>query len=204
MTAAMTLGFFMPPMARLKVSHILYLHVPVAMAMEIAFLLAAWHASRYLKTRRMEHDAQSVAFAEVGVVFGIITTITGSIWSKLNWGVYWNWDAQEIGIVAVLLTFLVLFALRDATEDEEKARSSWAAYAIFGFISAVFWTIILSRIPQMKSLHPHDILVENTPMFKIVFWSNVAGFTLLMIKAALLRGRVQVMQEKLKEYLYVD
>jgi len=198
-TAAMVLGFFMPQAKGLLASNIMYFHVPMAISMEIAFLMAAWHGFRYLKTRRMEHDAQSVSFAEVGAAFGVIATITGSLWAKINWGAYWNWDPQQIGIVATLLTYFALFALRGAMEDDEKMRSAWAVYAIFGIVAAVFWTGIFRVLPQMRSLHPTGVLVESSPIFKVALWTNVAGFAMIMIKAALLRGRVQVAQEKLKE-----
>jgi len=203
-TAAMTLGFFMPQAAGLNTSNIMYFHVPMAISMEVAFLMAAWHGVRYLQTRRMEHDAQSVAFAEVGLAFGIIATITGAIWAKLNWGAYWSWDPQQIGIVAVLLTYFALFALRGATEDDEKTRSAWAVYAIFGIVAAIFWTFIFRRLPQLATLHPPAVLIDSSPIFKVALWTNVAGFAMVMIKAALLRGRVQVAQEKLKENAYVD
>lgn len=198
-TAVMTFGFFMPPALGLNTSNIMYFHVPMAISMEIAFLMAAWHGVRFLQTRRMEHDAHSVAFAEVGTAFGIIATITGAIWAKLNWGAYWSWDPQQIGIVAVLLTYFALFALRGATEDDEKTRSAWAVYAIFGVVAAIFWTFIFRRLPQLSTLHPPAVLIYSAPLYKWALWTNVAGFGMVMVKLALLRGRVQVVQEKLKE-----
>jgi ammonia channel protein AmtB len=129
----------MPPAVGLVHSTVMYFHVPMAIAMLTAFLLAAWQGIQWLRTRDARRDASSLAYAEVGAFFGIIATMTGSIWAGANWQSYWNWDAQQIGIVGTLLTYGALFALRSAVEDDDKKRDLVGGiHAIFGVIACDF------------------------------------------------------------------
>ncbi len=196
-TLGLTLGFAMPPAENLVATPLAFLHVPMAFGMEMALFGAAIYGGLWLKRRRSGDDAMSLALAETGFVFGIIATITGSLWAKLNWGAYWNWDPQQTGIVATLLTYAALFALRSAAEDEEKSRDLWAVYAIFGFIAAIFWTFIFRRL--MGSLHPEKTTVTSSGIFKFALWFNILGYTLLVVRIAQVRARLERAARRLKE-----
>ena len=193
----LTWGFAMPRAEGLVATPAAFLHVPMAFAMEMGLLGAAIYGGLWLKRRRPGDDVMSVALAEVGFTFGIIATISGSLWAKLNWNTYWNWDPQQVGIVATLLTYAALFALRSAIEDEDKGRNLWAVYAIFGFIAAIFWTFIFRRL--MPSLHPEDTTRTSSPLFKSALWFNIIGYTLLMVRIAQLRARLERASLRLKE-----
>lgn len=197
MTIGIVIGFLMPPAQGLVTSTVMYFHVPMAISMEVAFLVAAWHGVKWLKTRKIEHDACSLAYAETGAAFGLVATITGALWAKLNWNAYWSWDPQQVGITAVLLTYAALFALRGAIDDEEKRRDLWAVYAIFGFIAAIFWTFVFRRL--LPTLHPPDTLLNSEPMYKFALWFNVAGYIIMMCKVAGLRTRLEMVAEKTRE-----
>ena len=196
-TLGLTLGFAMPPAQQLRATPVAFLHVPMAFAMLIAFFTAAIYGGFWLKRRRPADDAFSLSLAEVGLWFGVIATASGSIWSKVNWGAYWNWDPQQVGIVATLLTYAALFALRSANEDESKARDLWAVYAIFGCIAAIFWTMVYRRLAP--SLHPEKTTIDSDPLFRFALWFNIFGYTLLMIRIAQLRARVERASQHLKE-----
>jgi heme exporter protein C len=196
-TAGLTLGFAMPPAQQLKATPVAFLHVPMAFAMLIAFFTAAIYGGLWLKRRRPGDDAFSLSLAEVGLWFGVIATATGSIWSRVNWGSYWNWDPQQVGIVATLLTYAALFALRSANDDESKARDLWAVYAIFGCIASLFWTVIYRRLGA--SLHPEDTTRTSSGLFKFALWFNIIGYTMLMIRIAQLRARIEGAAQRLKE-----
>jgi heme exporter protein C len=197
-TAGIIIGFAMPDAEHLVTTTIGFFHVPMAISMEVAFLVAAWYGLRSLQTRQVKYDALSLGFAEVGAWLGVIATITGSIWAHVNWNTYWNWDPQQVGIVATLLTYAALFALRSAVEDEDKQRTLWAVYAIFGFISALFWTMIFRVLPSQNSLHPTGTLVVSSPAFKIVLWFNVVGYVMIMVRLALLRAGLEESGQRIK------
>jgi heme exporter protein C len=206
--AGLLLGFAMPPIvenaaepaAKLFTRQIAYFHVPMAIAMEVAFLVAAWNGVRWLQTRQVRYDALSVSFAEVGAIFGIIATITGAIFAKANWGAYWSWDPQQKGIVATLLTYAALFALRGAVEGSDKQRNLWAVYSIFGMLTAIFATVVYRRLlPENQTLHPPNTLLTSDAMNRFALWFNVVGYILLLTKLATLRARLETAIDKLRE-----
>lgn len=199
--AGMVIGFFMPPATGLVTSTVMYFHVPTAIAMEAAFLIAAYQGWRWLKTRKIEHDALSYSFAEFGAWLGVIATITGALWAKLNWGEYWSWDPQQTGIVATLLTYAALFSLRSAIDDEEKRRDLWAVYAIVGALSAIFWTFVFRRL--MPTLHPPSTLINSEPLYKFALWFNVVGYILVLVKIAQIRARLELASQRLNAQNYL-
>ncbi len=192
----MIIAWSLPPAQNLKATPAAFYHVPMAIAMEIAFIIAACYGIGWLRGRKPLSDARSVAFAEVGFAFGIIALITGSVWAKINWNAYWSWDPQQVGIVATLLTYAGLFSLRGATEDEQKQRTSWAVYAILGVIAAIFWTFVFRHL--MPSLHPSGTLSSSGPQFRFALWFNIIGMMLALIWIANVRARLLMMQEQLQ------
>lgn len=196
--AGIALGCLMPPAQGLVSSAIMYFHVPMAMAMEIAFFGAAWQGVLWLRKRDGTNDAKSYAFAEVGAWLGVTATVTGALWAKLNWNAYWSWDPQQIGIVALLLTYAALFALRGAVDDEDKRRDLWAVYSIVGALSAIFWTFIFRNLAPLTS-HPTGTLVKSEPLYKFALWFNVAGYVMLMTKLALTRAKLEMLAAKVRE-----
>lgn len=200
-TTGLLLGFAMPPVfdgeAVLHTRQIAVFHIPMAVSMLVAFMASAVYGVRWLQTRQVRADAMSLAFAEVGAWCGVIATITGSIWAKINWNAYWSWDPQQIGIVTTLLTYAALFALRGAIEDDDKRRSLWAVYAIIGLLVAVFSTIVYRRLlPPLQTLHPPNTLFKSSPTNAFILWFNVTGYILLSVRIATLRTRFEMARER--------
>ena len=197
-TFGLYLGFAMPPAGGLVATPCAFLHIPMAIAMEFAFLLSAFFGVLWLVKRQTKFDAMSLAFAETGLVFCVIALITGSLWAKVNWNAYWSWDPQQVGIVATLLVYAALFALRGAVEDEGKRRDLSAVYVVFGFIAAYYFTVIFRKLAP-ATLHPKDIMAGSDHLFKTVLRVNYFGFTLLAIQIARLRARIENAHNSLKE-----
>src|SRR5512140_2889781 len=95
-------------------SRIVFFHVPQAWVATIAFLMAAVHSALYLKNRRIENDEAAVGAARLGIVFCVLATVTGSIFAKVMWNAYWNWDPRETSIVLLLLVYGAYMGLRQA------------------------------------------------------------------------------------------
>lgn len=205
-TAGILIGFAVPPIEDkatglvLMTRQIAFFHVPMAVAMEVAFLMAAWNGVQWLRRRDTRYDALSLSYAEIGAVFGIIATATGAVFAKANWGAYWTWDPQQKGIVTTLLAYAALFALRGAVEDEDKRRSLWAVYAVIGLLTAVFSTIVYRRLlPAGETLHPPNTLLTSDALNKFALWFNVAGYVLLLVRLAHVRSRLERARDRLKE-----
>ena len=101
-------------------SRIVFFHVPQAWVSTLAFFVAAWYSWRYLKTRRIEDDEAASAAARLGFLFCVLATVTGSIFARVMWNSYWNWDPRETSIVLLLLVYGAYLGLRGALEDPER------------------------------------------------------------------------------------
>ena len=149
--------FVVPPAEGLGyLVRIAFFHIPVAWVSVLAFLLAAWWAYRYLKTRQSIYDRKSSASALLGLVFCVLATVSGAIFAKLTWGAYWNWDPRQTCIFVLLLLYGAYMTLRSSIEDEEQRAKVSAVYALLAFISVPFLVFILPRL--YFSLHPEPLI----------------------------------------------
>ncbi len=163
-------------------ARIVFFHVPQAWVTVLAFAVNLVASLRYLRWRNEVDDARAVAAARLGLVFAILATVTGSIFARIEWGMFWNWDPRETSIVILLLIYLAYFALRQATVDEERRGALSAAYAVLAFVTVPFLIFVVPRV--YTSLHPNLVQTAGGKMkfamdstMRLVLWSSVAAFT---------------------------
>ena len=138
---------------------IAFFHIPTAWVAVVAFLGAAYWGARYLKTRELHYDAKSARSAILGLIFTLMATVSGAVFSKLTWGAYWNWDPRQTTIFVLLLIYAAYVTLRMTMRDERARASSSAVYALFSFIAVPFLVFVLPRM--FFSLHPSPVLNET-------------------------------------------
>ena len=97
-------------------SRIFYYHIPQAWLCVVAFAVAMIYSIAYLRTKNIKHDDSAVAAAGLGLTFCILATLSGSLFAKVTWGSFWNWDPRETSIFILLLIYGAYFALRGAIE----------------------------------------------------------------------------------------
>lgn len=138
---------------------IAFFHIPTAWVAVVAFFGAAYWGARYLKTRELHYDAKSARSAILGLIFTLMATVSGAVFSKLTWGAYWNWDPRQTTIFVLLLIYAAYVTLRMTMRDERARASSSAVYALFSFIAVPFLVFVLPRM--FFSLHPSPVLNET-------------------------------------------
>lgn len=164
-------------------SRILFFHVPMAWGSFVAFVAAgAWSLVYLARGRRATHDAAAAVAVELGLVFCVLATLSGSLWSRLEWGAYWNWDPRQTSIVLALVFYAAYLALRGAVADGETRARLSAAYAALGLVVAPFLFFVLPRLTF--SLHPEPVVnaggeVEMDPRILQVLLFASLGFTAL-------------------------
>ncbi len=164
-------------------SRIFYYHIPQAWICVLAFAMSMIFSLRYLATRRIAEDDKAVSAARLGFVFCVLATLTGSIFAKVTWGSFWNWDPRETSIFILLLIYGAYFALRGAIEVEEKRAALAAVYSIFAFVTVPFLIFVVPRITP--SLHPADSIVNKDmkftmgPTVRMIFFSSLTVFTVI-------------------------
>jgi heme exporter protein C len=114
---------------------IFYIHVPVALTAYAAFGWGAWKALRLLWTRDERYDLESYTAIHIGVIFGLLTLATGSIWAKSSWGVWWSWGERQLVLFLVLFLFYAAyFMLRYSVEPGRQRANFSAVYALLGVV----------------------------------------------------------------------
>lgn len=181
-----------------ETSRIMFFHVPQAWVASLAFLISMIASIRYLAKRDEKMDYMAVTAAELGFLFSILATVTGSIFAKVTWGSYWNWDPRETSIVILLMIYGAYFALRSAVPDADRKRVFSAAYSILAFATVPFLIFIIPRITL--SLHPENTMNPVDPQldsrFMLVFMASLIAYTGLFIWMFLLKYRYITIKEK--------
>lgn len=185
---------YAPPAEGLgQASRVIYFHIPVAWVAVLAFLVNMIYSIRYLRDRQALDDLRASSAAELGLLFAFLATVTGSIFARITWGSFWNWDPRETSMFILLLIYGAYFALRSAVEDKERRARLSAVYALVAFVTVPFLVFVIPRV--YFSLHPEPI-VSARGQLKMgarmlqVFLASLVGFTGLFAWLYSLRVRV--------------
>lgn len=133
------------------VQKIFYFHVPSAFAMYLGWGITAAATLIYLAKRPKWADALAVAAAEVGMLFCLLVLITGPLWARKAWGVYWTWDPRLTSTLAAGMIYLSYLSLRSFGEAGEAEKLFASALALFG-IPILF--IVHYSVERWRGAHP--------------------------------------------------
>jgi heme exporter protein C len=143
---------------------IFYVHVPIAFTAYACFGWGAWKAFRHLQTKREGYDLESYVAVHLGVIFGTLTLVTGSIWAKISWGLWWRWEEKQLVLFLVLFLFYcAYFMLRFSIEEGAQRANLSAVYALFGVV-LVPVSFLAIRLSQDNNIHPVAVTREG-PQF---------------------------------------
>jgi heme exporter protein C len=161
--AAISLIFFYAPTDASQglSQRIFYFHVPIALTAYAGFAWGAWKALLHLWKRTEGADLESYVAIHQGVIFGSLTLITGSIWAKISWGVWWAWGDDQLVLFLVLFLFYCAYFMLRFSVDPGLARANMCAvYALFG---VVLIPISFLAIRLSKSLIHPIVFTSNGP-----------------------------------------
>jgi heme exporter protein C len=185
---------------------IFYIHVPIALTSYFCFGLGAWKALLLLWRNDERYDLESYVAIHQGTIFGSLTLITGSIWAKASWGVWWAWSSNQLVLFLVLFLFYcAYFMLRFSIEDGPARARSSAVYALFGvvLIPVSFLAIRLAE----DFIHPTVFNREGPQMSASMFatfcvsWAAVTLLAFVLYRLELLGKRVDADLRELHEAL---
>ncbi|MGH9367184.1 MAG: cytochrome c biogenesis protein [Thermoanaerobaculia bacterium] len=163
-------------------SRIVFFHVPCAWTASLAFLVAAGYSLAYLLRRNARHDDVAAAAVRLGLLFAVLALVTGSLFARIMWGSYWNWDPRESSFLLLIFLYAAYLFLRSAVEDRERRAAVSAAYALFAAVLMPFLVFVAPRVTQ--SLHPQTVInpegriLMDAPT-KVVFFAGLLSFSAL-------------------------
>ena len=171
---------------------ILFFHAPAAIVGMTGYFVALILSVCYLSSGKLQYDSLAASIVEVSLVFSVVNIVTGSIWARIIWGIWWTWDYRlTSALVCVLIFFGYLMLRRAIEEPTQRARLS-AALCIFGCIDVV---IVWKSIEWFRTQHPGPVLSIRTggghidPAMERLLYLNF--FAILMVAAALVLIRTR-------------
>ena len=187
------------------VQRIFYFHVPIAWVAFLAFFIVFVSSIAYLWTRNARWDALAHSAAEIGVVFATLILVTGTIWMRPVWGVWWTWDPKLTTSVILWLLYVVYLMLRAYAPNRSQGATYAAVLGIIGFVDV---PIVYFAVEWWRAVHPESVvgpLAETGSLdssMRAVLMFSLVTFTLLF--ALLLRERLsmRMMEDTLKRARY--
>jgi heme exporter protein C len=155
------------------VQRIFYFHVAVWMASFTAFSIVLIANAAYLSTRRLAWDALGVSAAEVGVVCCTIGLVTGPLWARPVWGIWWTWDARLTTTFILWLLYISYLLLRGLLEDANRRATLSAVFGIFAYLDV---PLVYMSNRLWRTQHPQPV----------IFGGNGSGIDPVMAKVLLL------------------
>lgn len=169
------------------VQKVFYFHFPAAILFLIAGILCGIHSARFLFWKNRRADGWAVASAELGLVFGALTLVTGPLWARKAWGVWWVWDPRLTMSLVLFLTFAAYLLLRRYGGPGSDRLG--AGLALFGMVNVPF---IYVSVNVWRTLHPMTSVVPTLPVdMGIPLWFCFAAFTMLFVALLNLRATLE-------------
>lgn len=162
---------------------IIYVHVPLAIVTLCGFVFGAVMAIKHLRTRDPRYDLKSYIAIHMSLIFGLAALITGMIWAKAAWGVWWEWrEATLVSFLIVFLLFCTYQPLRFSIEDPERQARYASVFAITAgaFVPVNFLAVRLAD----AYIHPRVLTTSGsglTPEMSVAFYTAVAAMGLLFV-----------------------
>ena len=180
------------------VQKIFYYHVPAAMVMFLAALLCGAASALFLFRNNARADRLAVAAAELVVIFGLIVLVTGPLWARKAWGVWWQWDARLTSTLLMWMIFVAYLLVRRFGGPGAEKLS--AAMAVFGMANV---PCVYISVNIWRTIQPTTRVVPTlAPGMRGAFWFCVVAFMVLF--ALLLAARARLEQRRAEvEHLYL-
>jgi heme exporter protein C len=182
------------------VQRIFYYHVPSAWTAFLLFFTNFGASVYYLAKRCPKADAIAISAAEVGVVFQTVNLITGPIWAKPVWGIWWTWDARLTSTLVLWLIYVSYLLLRRYSTAGQNPVLA-AVLSIFGAVDVVF---VYMAIRWFRTQHPQPVMGagENSgldPSMWHALLANWVGFLALAGLVVFLRYRLERLRQDVEE-----
>jgi heme exporter protein C len=200
--AAAYASFYIAPEERTMglVQRIFYFHVGSAWAGLDAFVICFLANLLYVWKRNQNYDWLGVSTAEVGLVLTTVVLITGPIWAKPAWGIYWTWDARLTSTFVLWLLYISYLLLRSLIEEPDRRALLSSLFGIFAFLDV---PLVFGAIRWWRTQHPAPVIMGGPgsgldPTMNKVFFFSVLAMHVLMIFLIIERYALEKMRSEVE------
>jgi heme exporter protein C len=180
------------------VQKVFYFHFPSAILFLLAALICGVHSARFLFFKKASADAWALSAAELGLLFGAMTLVTGPLWARKAWGVWWVWDPRLTSSLLLFMIFAAYLLLRQYGGPGSDKLA--AGMALFGMGNVPF---IYVSVNVWRTLHPMTSVVPTLPTdMGIPLWFCFAAFMMLFLALLNLRATLALQSARV-EALYL-
>ena len=177
---------------------IIFFHVPAAWTAIVAAITALTMSVQFLRTKDFKYDAAAVAVTEVGLAFLAANLVTGSIWARVIWGIWWTWDVRLTSALVCWLLYAGYLMLRHAIEEPTQRATFAAVFSILAFLDV---PIVYFSIRWFRTQHPAPVFLSSNgsfpPDWTRVLLSNWLGLLLLATVMTAIRLRQEESQREI-------
>jgi heme exporter protein C len=188
---------FPPEASQGMIFKIIFFHVPPAITALLGATVALVASILFLVTKNFKYDALAVAVTEVGLAFLAANLVTGSIWGRVIWGIWWTWDARLTSALVCWLLYAGYLMLRRAIEEPTQRATFAAVFSIFAFIDV---PIVVFSIKWWRTQHPQPVFWGGGSFpadWSIVMLWNLIAMLLLGTVMTMIRLRQEETQREL-------
>jgi len=196
-------ALFLAPTERTMglIQRIFYFHVPSAWTAFAAFFVVFVANIGYLLERERKWDWLGVSGAEVGLAFCTVVLVTGPIWAKPVWGIWWTWDARLTSTFVLWVLYVSYLLLRTLLTDAERRATVSAVFGIFAFLDV---PLVYMSIRLWRTQHPQPVIAGGRgsgldPRMWQVFLTCWAALLALMVLLLLQRYRLEALRHEVEE-----
>jgi heme exporter protein C len=177
---------------------IFYFHVPVAVVSMVALAFTAVFGILFLVKRKSEYDLRAVIATEVALVFVLMTMVSGEMWERFEWGVWWTWEPRLTTYFILMLLVIGYFILRGAIDDPERRAVYSSVFGIITFVDVPICFMVTRLIPS--SIHPVIFRTDSglSPNMLIPFLLCMFGMLLIGFGLYRFRLRQKAMEQRVE------
>jgi len=181
------------------IQRIFYFHVPSAWTGFVAFFISFIASIAYLRVRSPKWDWLAVSSAEIGVAFMTVMLVTGPIWAKPVWGIWWTWDARLTSTFVLWALYVCYLLLRTLIDDPERRG---VVSAVFNIFAAFDIPLVYFSIWFFRTQHPQPVIGDggslDPRMLRVLLlcWAALLGVFVLLLRQ---RYRVEALRHRVAE-----
>jgi heme exporter protein C len=182
---------------------IIFFHVPAAWTAFLCFFGAMIASILYLVNKNLQYDAFAASVTEVGLAFGAANLISGMIWGRIIWGIWWTWDARLTSMLVGWLIYAGYLMLRRAIEEPTERAKMASVVSIFAFADV---PIIFFSIKWWRTQHPQPVVWAggkmDPAMFNMMFmnWIPLLLLAVVFLMIRMNQERAQREIEAMRRY----